>query len=137
LTITNAVRVTGARPHLFMNFPAYTKTKAEAQRLAAELFPDEKTAIAKIAPDVSHPRYHLTHTTADTLRTVFFWLHEQHPKIYKRARWHLFYDMAHRIAVLLDENAQAKVRDLYANDHAKQWQRKQAAEIVTGDGHGI
>ncbi len=120
-----------------MNFPTYTRTKAEAQQLAAELFPDEKTALAKIAPDISHPRYHLTHTTADTLRTVFFWLHEQKPKIYKRARWHLFYDMAHRLTVLLDENAQAKVRDLYARDYGRQHDREHQAQIMTGDGHGI
>ena len=120
-----------------MNFPAYTRTKTEAQQLAAELFPDEKTALSRIAPDVSLPRYQLTHATADTLRAVFFWLHEQNPKIYKRARWHLFYDMAHRLTVLLDENAQAKVRDLYARDYGRQLDREHKAQTMTGDGHGI
>ena len=120
-----------------MNFPTYTKTKAEAQRLAVELFPGERAALVRLKPDPTFPRYQVTHDTADTLRTVFYWLHEQKPRIYKRARWHLFYDMARRVVEQIDENAQAKVRDLYANDRAEQWRRKQAAEIVTGDGHGI
>ena len=120
-----------------MNFPTYTKTKAEAQRLAVELFPGERAALVRLKPDTTFPRYQVTHDTADTLRTVFYWLHEQKPRIYKRARWHLFYDMARRVVEQIDENAQAKVRDLYANDRAEQWRRKQAAEIVTGDGHGI
>jgi hypothetical protein len=104
---------------------------------AAELFPGERVAVAQLKPGTTFPRYQLTHDTTDKLRAVFFWLHEQKPRIYKRARWHLFYDLARRIADQLDENAQAKVRDLYAEDRAGVWQKHQAAQTMTGDGHGI
>jgi hypothetical protein len=50
---------------------------------------------------------------------VFFWLHERKPRIY---------DLARRVADQLDENAQAKVRDLYAEDRAEVWQKHQAAK---------
>jgi hypothetical protein len=119
------------------NFPKLTRTKSEALQFAAEIFPGEQIALARVKPGTTHPRYQLTHDTADTLRTILFWLHEQKPKIYKRARWHLFYDLAHRAAIQLDENAQAKVRDLYAADHTDAWQKRQAAQTMTGDGHGI
>ena len=120
-----------------INFPKLTRTKTEALQLAAELFPGERVAVAQLKPGTTFPRYQLTHYTTDTLRAVFFWLHEQKPRIYKRARWHLFYDLARRVADQLDENAQAKVRDLYAEDRAGIWQKHQAAQIMTGDGHGI
>jgi hypothetical protein len=119
-----------------MNFPAFTRTKAEALRLAADLFPGDSAALAKLKPGTTHPRYQVTHDTADTLRAVFVWLHER-PRIYKRARWHLFYDLARRVADQLDENAQAKVRELCAKDYADTWQRARDAEIMTGDGQGI
>jgi hypothetical protein len=120
-----------------LNFPKLTRTKTEALQFAAEIFPGEQTALARLKPGTTHPRYQLTHDTADTLRAILFWLHEQKPKIYKRARWHLFYDLARRAAAQLDENAQAKVRDLYAEDRAEVWQKHQAAQIMTGDGQGI
>lgn len=124
-----------------MNFPAYTKTKTEAQRLAAELFPKADNAIGALPAGTHLPRYQLQHTTADTLRAVFYWLHEQRPKIYKRARWHLFYDMAANVIAQIDDNAQAKVRELYnASDSRRYFEtiaRKEAAELVTGDGQGI
>ena len=118
-------------------FPSLTRTKTEALQLAAELFPGERVAVAQLKPGTTFPRYQLTHDTTDKLRAVFFWLHEQKPRIYKRARWHLFYDLARRVADQLDENAQAKVRDLYAEDRAEVWQKHQAAQTMTGDGHGI
>ena len=71
-----------------MNFPTYTRTKAEARQLATEIFPGEQAALARIKPGTHLPRYQLTHDTTETLRAVFYWLHEQKPKIYKRARWH-------------------------------------------------
>ncbi len=120
-----------------MNFPNYTRTKAEARQLAAEIFPGEQTALARMKPGTNLPRYQLTHDTTETLRAVFYWLHEQKPKIYKRARWHLFYDLARRVVEQVDENAQAKVRDLYTADHADAWQRRQAAQTMTGEGEGI
>ena len=124
-------------PIQFMTFPNLTRTKTEAQQLAAELFPGERVAVAQLKPGTTFPRYQLTHDTTDKLRAVLFWLHEQKPRIYKRARWHLFYDLARRVADQLDENAQAKVRDLYAEDRAGVWQKHQAAQTMTGDGHGI
>ena len=120
-----------------INFPKLTRTKTEALQFAAEIFPGERIALARLIPGTTHPRYQLTHDTTDTLRAIFFWLHEQKPKIYKRARWHLFYDLAHRAAIQLDENAQAKVHELYAEDRAAAWQRVQAAQLMTGDGQGI
>jgi len=120
-----------------MTFPTFTRTKAEAQKLAAELFPGDRAALARLKPDTTFPRYQVTHDTADKLRAVFYWLHEQKPRIYKRARWHLFYDLARRAADQLDENAQAKVRDLYAAARAEAWQKHQSAQTMTGDGHGI
>jgi len=124
-------------PFDFMNLPNPTRTKAEAQQLAAELFPGERGALARVKPGTAFPRYQLTHEIADTLRAVFFWLSEQKPRIYKRARWHLFYDLARRVTDQLDENAQAKVRDLYAEEHAEVWRKTRAAQIMTGDGQGI
>ena len=124
-------------PIQFMTLPNLTQTKTEAQQLAAELFPGERVALARLKPGTTFPRYQLTHDTADKLRAVFVWLHAQKPLIYKRARWHLFYDLARRVADQLDENAQAKVRDLYAEDRAGVWQKHQAAQTMTGDGHGI
>jgi hypothetical protein len=120
-----------------INFPKLTRTKTEALQLAAEMFPSTKAALARLKPGTTHPRYQLTHDTADKLRAIFFWLHEQKPKIYKRARWHLFYDLAQRVANQLDENAQAKVHDLCAEDRAAARQRLQAAQLMTGDGCGI
>lgn len=118
-------------------FPKLTRTKTEAQQLAAEMFPGTQAALARLKPGTTHPRYQLTHDTADTLRAIFFWLHEQKPEIYKRACWHLFYDLAQRVANQLDENAQAKVHDLYAEERAAAWQRVQAAQLMTGNGQGI
>ena len=124
-------------PIQFMTLPNLTRTKTEALQLAAALFPGERVALAQLKSGTTHPRYQLTHDTTDKLRAVFFWLHEQKPRIYKRARWHLFYDLARRVADQLDENAQAKVRALYAEDRAEVWQRHQAAQTMTGEGEGI
>ena len=119
------------------DLPSLTRTKTEAQQLAAELFPGEKVALASLKPGTAFPRYQLTHDTADTLRAVLFWLHEQKPRIYKRARWHLFYDLSRRVADQLDENAQAKIREIYAEDRDATWQKSHDAQIMTGDGMGI
>lgn len=120
-----------------MNLPPLTRTKAEAQRLAAELFPGERAALGRLKPGTTFPRYHLTQEAANSLREIFTWLHEQKPRIYKRARWHLFYELVRRLAEQLDENAQAKVRDLYAEEHAESWQKSRTAQTMTGDGMGI
>ena len=119
------------------DLPSLTRTKTEAQRLAAELFPGEKIALARLKPGTAFPRYQLTHDTADTLQAVLFWLHEQKPRIYQRARWHLFYDLARRVADQLDANAQAKVSEIYAEDRQAVWQKSRDAQIMTGDGMGI
>jgi hypothetical protein len=120
-----------------MEFPALTRTKAEAQRFAAELFPGEETALARLKPGTANPRYQLAQDMAERLREIFVWLHEQNPRIYKPARWHLFYDLAHRLARQLDENGQAKIRDLYAEARNEEWRKSRAAQIMTGDGMGI
>jgi len=119
------------------NLPSTTRTKTEAQQLAADLFPGEKIALARIKPGTAYPRYQLTQDTTDTLRAVLLWLHEDKPRIYKRARWHLFYDLARRVVDQLDENAQAKVRELCAEDRQAVWQKSRDAQIMSGDGMGI
>jgi hypothetical protein len=119
------------------NLPSLTRTKTEAQRLAAELFPGEDIALARLKPGTAFPRYQLTHDTADTLRAILTWLHDEKPRIYKRARWHLFYDLARRAVEQIDENAQAKVRELYAEDRNVLWQKSRDAQIMSGDGMGI
>ena len=85
---------------VFMNLPDLTRTKAEAKKLAADLFPGDSVALARIKPGTTFPRYHLTDSTTETLRAVFHWLYEHKPRIYKRARWHLFYDLAHRVTLI-------------------------------------
>jgi hypothetical protein len=120
-----------------MNLPTLTRTKAEAERLATELFPGVEIALARLKPGTTHPRYQLAHDMAETLNEVFRWLHEQKPRIYKRARWYLFYDLAHRLARQLDENGQAKVSDIYAEARNEEWRRRCAAQSMTGDGEGI
>jgi hypothetical protein len=119
------------------DLPSLTRTKTEAQQLAAELFPGEEIALAKLKLGTAYPRYQLTHDTAETLRAVLIWLHEGKPRIYKRARWHLFYDLACRVADQLDENGQAKIREFYAEDRQAVWQKFRDAQIMTGDGMGI
>ena len=54
-----------------MNFPTLTRTKAEAQKLAAGLFPGEHIALTRLKPGTTHPRYQLTHDMAETLREIF------------------------------------------------------------------
>ena len=120
-----------------MNFPTLTRTKAEAQQLAAGLFPGAEIALTRLKPGTTYPRYQLTHDMADTLREIFIWLFEQKPRIYKRARWHLFYDLAHRLARQLDENGEAKIREIYAEARNEDWRKHRAAQIMTGDGDGI
>ena len=83
------------------------------------------------------PRYQLDFEIADTLRALFAWLHDDRTRIYKRPRWHLFYDLAHRLLALVDDNARGKILDLYAEDLDRQHQRKLAAVTMTGDGEGI
>jgi len=120
-----------------MDLPTLITARTEAHRLAAELFPGDYTALARIKPGTAHPRYRLRMETADVLREVFAWLHEQRPRIHKRARWYLFYDIAQRISEQLDNNAQAKVMDLYAEDSDREWRKSRAAQIMNGDGDGI
>ena len=121
-------------------FPTITRTKAEARALAAEIFPDEPAALAayiRAHPDCKHPRYALAQDAAEKLRFIFDWLFDDHTRIYKRARWHLFYDLAHRLVYLLDENGSGKARDIHAEFRAADWQRLQASWLMTGNGDGI
>jgi hypothetical protein len=122
---------------MIMNFPNLITTQAEAQRLAADVFPGERLALARLAPGTAHPRYQMTMATAAVLRDVFEWLHQQRPRIHKRARWPLFYDLAQRITDQLDSNAQAKVMDLYAQDNETKWRMSRATQTMNGDGEGI
>jgi hypothetical protein len=120
-----------------MNLPNYIRTRAEAQSLAADIFPGERAALERLKPGITHPRYHLTHATNDTLREVLLWLHERKPRIYRRARWYFFYDLAQRLIDQVDENGQAKVSQFYAEDRAEKRRRHEAEQIMTGDGQGI
>ena len=96
-----------------MNLPRYIRTKAEALALAASIMPDFKTALATVTADPrksDYPYYWIESDTRDTLRQVFDWLFADETRIYKRARWHLFYDLAHRLTKLLAENRDAQDR---------------------------
>jgi hypothetical protein len=120
-----------------MNFPSYIKTKRDAVALAAEMFPGEAQALARLKPDTTHPRYALDHITADTLRELLYWLHEARPKIYKRARWHFFYDVAVRIVKQTDANGSLKWSDIDARHRNDRHQSRMEAETMRGDGAGI
>ena len=124
-----------------MNFPTYIRTKAEANALAAELFPDYRTAQARAQqahPDKDGYSFYWVEAQArDDLRALFFWLFDDKTRIYKRPRWHLFYDLAHRLTKLLAENNDAKDRywsRLFAD---REFAKRQRANTMTGDGDGI
>ena len=120
--------------------PSYIRTKAEALDLARELFPSERDALAELTrrtPPVTLPRYALNQEMADTLRAVFAWLLDDHTRVYKRARFWLFYTMAANLIALLDENAQQKIHDLMRQDMDRDFAARRAAVLMTGDGSGI
>jgi len=41
------------------------------------------------------------------------------------------------VADQLDENGQAKIREIYAEDRQAAWQKSRDAQIMSGDGMGI
>ena len=120
-----------------LNLPARITTKAQAIALAADLFPGQKEALAQLPAGTTHPRYALHHQDADRLRAVLFWLAEDKPTIYSRARWHLFYDLARRLIEQNSDNGFSRALDIYAEDNARKWAADRATNTMTGDGEGI
>lgn len=49
----------------------------------------------------------------------------------------LSYARPHRLARQLDENGEAKIRDIYAEARNEEWRKHRAAQIMAGDGDGI
>ena len=119
------------------SLPILIRTRTEAENLADQLFPGATEAINRMPPETELPRHQLDWEVADRLRAVFYWLYDQEPKVYERAKWHLFYDLALNVVRELDENGQAKVHALCARDAALDYRRRQAAQTMTGAGQGI
>ena len=124
-----------------MSFPRYIRTKAEALALAADLFPDHRAALARVKqahpePD-DYPFYWVESHARDDLRRLFDWLFDDKTRIYKRPRWHLFYDLAHRLTRLIDENREAQERYWSRKFSDRDFEKRQRAQIMAGDGEGI
>ena len=121
-------------------FPTHVKTKAEAKALAQQISPnyyDALRAFVAAHPTIEFPRYQLDQEQAETLRNTFEWLATTRPKLYKRARWDLFYVLALRVIAAAEENGRGKLAD--SNDHyeSARWALIHATHILQGDGAGI
>ena len=123
-----------------MNFPNKIRTKAEAKRLAAEIFPTAGIALAALRlakPDCLWPRHYLRYPTSDMLRAVFAWLLARDTQVYKRARFDLFYSLAERLIDQVDANACAKTHEIYTESRDREARDRLTAGRVDGDGEGI
>lgn len=123
-----------------MNLPTYTRTKREALALAADIFPDHAAAMARLdAEDRARPYPHfwLEGQIRDDLRQLFDWLFDDRTRIYKRARWHLFYDLAKRLVDLIAANRADFDRRWRLEQAGQEWHRRLASWTMTGDGEGI
>lgn len=121
-----------------MDLPRYIRTKAEALALVAEIIPDHNAEALRLQrAAVPLPRYHIRFTMTDRLRDVFVWLFDDKTRIYKRARWWLFYELAMRVYDQIDENGAAKQLDLSQEGWTRDRERRAAGIIMAGDGQGI
>ena len=123
-----------------MNFPNKIRTKAEAKRLAAEIFPSASIALAALLaekPDCLWPRQYLRHPTSDMLRAVFAWLLARDTQVYKRAQFGLFYSLAERLIDQVDANACAKTHEIYTESRDREARGRLTAGRMGGDGEGI
>jgi len=87
--------------------------KDEARELARQIFPDHKEYMAHIRarrPTETYPFYWVENHTREDLVRILEWLTNRQVKLYKAARWWLFYDLAARLVALLSENQNAKER---------------------------
>ena len=123
-----------------MIFPTRIRTKAEALTLAAELFPNHPAALAEAKrthPGDDFPFYWVEQQTRENLQALFEWLYADKTRIYKRPRWHLFYELAARLIRLANTNRDA-TQSHWDDQHARRkYERRQRAYIFTGDGEGI
>ena len=123
-----------------MNFPNKIRTKAEAKRLAADIFPSASIALAALRlekPDCLWPRHYLRYPTSDMLRAVFAWLFARDTQVYKRAQFDLFYSLADRLIDQVDANACARTQELYTESRDREERGRLTAGRVGGDGEGI
>jgi hypothetical protein len=123
-----------------MNLPTYTRTKREALALAADIFPTHRIAMERIAADPKrqqYPFYHIDDQAQRDWRQILEWLFDDKTRIYKRARWHLFYELTERFIRLMAENKDA--RDLYWRRRSwdEEYSLKRRASLMAGDGEGI
>ena len=124
-----------------IDLPTITKTKGEAKALAKRIFPPVDVALNQVAPGTTFPRYQLDFDALDKMNAVLHWIHEQRPKIYKRARWHLFYNLAQNMVNCISENAALRIHEMYSADHSRDFLAKleaaEAVQTMPGDGYGI
>jgi len=123
-----------------MDLPKKIKTKAEAETLAGQIFPAYKAARAAIErkyPAEDYPFPRVDFMAADELRAVLHWLLETKPTVYKRARFYLFWEFTDRFQRLIKENTDAKHDYWHWLYSAQDRDRRQRADLLTGDGAGI
>jgi len=122
-----------------MPLPTLIRTKREALDLAARLFPDQKTALARAIaqhPDHAFPLFSVEFEAKATLLDVLHWLRKRDTRIYQRPAGHLFYEMATRLVQLIHDNTFQMELDRDRQRWREEWQRDQAAITMT-DGSGI
>ena len=120
--------------------PTYVRTKAEALELVERLAPPLRAAITEMVtrtPPVTFPRYSLNYEMQERLRAVFEWLLDDRTRVYKRARFHLFYNLAERTLAMVDENGFQKALDHDRERFDREFAQRRAAYTVAGDGSHI
>lgn len=135
------------KPPAFV-FPTYVRTKGEALALAEQLFPkvlevavERQRKLHPPRPDDRDPDlppfFWVEQQMAEDLRKVFEWLFDDKTRIYKRARFHLFYQLVARFMELGRANREAVDRYYDQKHWRKQWAKEKLAHVLRGDGEGI
>jgi hypothetical protein len=120
-----------------MQLPKYIRTKAEALALVNDLFPPHRQALATVPEEAQYQFYYVERQARDNLRAVLEWLFDKDTRVYKRPRWHLFYNLVDRLFRLMDDNNSAQRRYWSLELGRKEYERRQAAITMTGHGEGI
>jgi len=89
--------------------------------------PPHPVALAGVPQDAPCPLHRVEQQARDNARAVLQWLVAKDTRIYKRPRWHLFYALIDRLFRLMDDNHRAD----------REFSRRHAAILMTGDGAGI
>lgn len=130
-----------------MELPTRITTKRDALALAAEVFPEYKDALTEAKRSNPTPPekcdatfwwfYWITYKAKDDLRLLFEWLYNDKTRIYQRPRWHLFCHLASRVVELVDKARQDIESEWQRTLSDRKWNKRQRANLVTGDGEGI